>query len=134
MSLMAPAAPDEGIVYPDSDGRPMADNTKQARWMTVLFGNLCALFRDAADVFVAVDLLWYPVRGQPKVRTAPDVMVVFGRRKGDRGSYRQWEEEGVPVTVAFEILSPGNTVPEMADKFAFYEDHGVEEHYIYDPD
>jgi hypothetical protein len=61
-------------------------------------------------------------------------MAVFGRRKGDRGSYRQWEEGGVPVTVAFEVLSPGNTVLEMADKFAFYEDHGVEEYYIYDPD
>jgi Uma2 family endonuclease len=134
MSLMAPAAPVEATVYPDSDGRPRADNSRQARWMTVLFGNLCALFRDTADVFVAMDLLWYPLAGQPEVRTAPDVMVVFGRRKGDRGSYRQWEEGGVPVTVAFEVLSPGNTVLEMADKFAFYEDHGVEEYYIYDPD
>jgi len=131
---MAPAAPAPAIIYPDSDGKPMADNTKQARWITVLFGNLCALFREAADVFVAMDLLWYTVQGYSEIRTAPDVMVVFGRPKGDRGSYKQWEEGGVPVTVAFEILSPGNTVPEMAEKFAFYEDHGVEEYYIYDPD
>src|SRR5438876_11083775 len=47
MSLGAPAAPVTAVNYPDSDGRPMADNTKQARWITVLFGNLCALFRDA---------------------------------------------------------------------------------------
>src|SRR5947209_16123772 len=134
MSLMAPAPPPDAVHYPDGDGKPMADNTKQARWITVLYGNLCALFREAADVFVAMDLLWYAAQGQPEVRTAPDVMVVFGRPKGDRGSYRQWEEGGVPVSVAFEVLSPGNTVPEMADKFAFYEDHGVEEYYIYDPD
>jgi Uma2 family endonuclease len=134
MSLTAPAAPDEGIVYPDSDGRPMADNTKQARWITVLFGNLSALFRDVADVFVAMDLLWYAARGRPEVRTAPDVLVVFGRPKGDRGSYRQWEEGSVPLTVVFEVLSPGNTVPEMAEKFEFYEEYGVEEYYIYDPD
>jgi Uma2 family endonuclease len=134
MSLMAPAAPAEAVTYPDSDGRPMADNTKQARWMTVLFGNLCALFRERADVFIAMDLLWYAAQGHPEIRTAPDVLVVFGRPKGDRGSYRQWEEAGVPVTVAFEVLSPGNTVPEMADKFAFYEDYGVEEYYLYDPD
>jgi hypothetical protein len=134
MSLMAPAAPDEGIVYPDSDGRPMADNTKQARWMAMLYGNLCALYRDVADVFVAMDLLWYAAQGRPSVRTAPDVFVVFGRPKGDRGSYKQWEEGGVPVTVAFEILSPGNTVPEMVEKFEFYEEHGVEEYYIYNPD
>jgi Uma2 family endonuclease len=134
MSQTALATPGEAIDYPDSDGRPMADNTKQARWMTVLFGNLCALFRDATDVFVAMDLLWYAVQGRPEARAAPDVLVVFGRPKGDRGSYRQWEEGGVPVTVVFEVLSPGNTVPEMAEKYAFYEDYGVEEYYIYDPD
>jgi Uma2 family endonuclease len=134
MNLIPPAAAGEGIEYPDSDGKPMAENTKQARWITVLFGNLCALFREAADVFVAMDLFWYAAQGHPEVRTAPDVLVVFGRPKGDRGSYKQWEEAGVPVTVVFEVLSPGNTVPEMADKFAFYEDHGVAEYYIYDPD
>jgi Uma2 family endonuclease len=112
----------------------MADNILQMRWIVVLFGNLAALFRDAADVFVAGNLFWYPVEGGSEVRNAPDVLVVFGRRKGDRGSYKQWEEGGVPVTVAFEILSPGNTYTEMEDKRLFYEEHGVEEYYVYDPD
>ena len=35
-------------------------------------------------------------------------MVVFGRPKGYRGSYRQWEEGGIAPQVVFEILSPGN--------------------------
>ena len=74
------------------------------------------------------------MQGQPEVRNAPDVLVIFGRPKGYRGSYKQWEEDNVPVTVAFEVLSPGNTVTEMADKFAFYEEHGVEEYYLFDPD
>jgi Uma2 family endonuclease len=112
----------------------LAENTKQLRWIVVLYGNLAALFRDAADVFVAADLFWYPVEGEAELRMAPDVLVVFGRPKGDRASYRQWEEGGVPVTVVFEVLSPGNTVAEMAAKLAFYDDHGVEEYYIYDPD
>ncbi len=122
------------IIYPDSDGQPMSDNTKQLRWIVILYDNLAALFRVRADIFVGADLLWYPVEGHPEIRIAPDVLVVFGRPKGDRGSYKQWEEANVPVTVVFEILSPGNTFPEMDDKFAFYEDHGVEEYYIYDPD
>ena len=135
MSLMVPPPPTSvgAIAYPDDDGLPMSDNTKQLRWIVVLYGNLCALFRTAADVFVAGNHLWYPVERQPDIRSAPDVMVVFGRPKGERGSYKQWEEGGVPVTVAFEVLSPGNTVSEMADKFAFYDDHGVEEYYLYDP-
>ncbi len=40
----------------------------------------------------------------------------------------------MPLTVVFEILSPGNTIFEMADKHAFYEEYGVEEYYLYDPD
>jgi Uma2 family endonuclease len=112
----------------------MAENTKQLRWIVVLFGNLCALFQEIADVFVAADLFWYPVEGQADVRTAPDVLVVFGRPKGDRRSYMQWEEGNVPLTVVFEVLSPGNTAQEMDDKLAFYEEHGVEEYYLYDPD
>jgi Uma2 family endonuclease len=130
-----PAVPlPAGIVYPESDGQPMADNTRQLRWIVILFGNLAALFRDRRDVFVAGDLLWYPVEGQPELRIAPDVLVVFGRPKGDRGSYQQWREGDVPLTVVFEILSPKNTVMEMDDKQALYEEYGVEEYYVYDPD
>jgi hypothetical protein len=38
-SILTPGAPGE-IDYPDSDGKPMADNTRQARWITVFHGNL----------------------------------------------------------------------------------------------
>src|SRR5207244_1411280 len=60
--------------------------------------------------------------------------VVFGRPKGDRPSYKQWEEGDVPMTVVFEVLSPKNTPLEMLKKFHFYEEYGVEEYYIYDPE
>ncbi len=72
------------IIYPDSDGQPMADNTKQFRCITTIQGGLDALFKNNTDIFVAGDLLWYPVEGDNKTRLAPDVMVVFGRPKGDR--------------------------------------------------
>ncbi|MGK7890804.1 MAG: Uma2 family endonuclease, partial [Leptolyngbyaceae cyanobacterium] len=100
------------------------------------------LFADQPDVFVAGDLLWYPVQGDNTTRQAPDALVVFGRPKGvcrrhgkaKRGSYQQWKEEDIPPQVVFEILSPGNRPSEMMRKFKFYERHGVEEYYIYDPD
>ena len=121
------------IIYPDSDGQPMADNTKQFQWIVTIKENLEILFASQSNVFVAGDLLWYPVSGET-IRQAPDVLVVFGRPKGHRGSYKQWEEENIPVQVVFEILSPGNTLKEMAKKLRFYERYGVEEYYIYDPD
>jgi Uma2 family endonuclease len=122
------------IVYPDSDGMPMADNTQQFRAIVTIQGNLDALFRDRDDVFVAGDLLWYPVEGRPDIRRAPDVLVAFGRPKGDRSSYRQWEEGGIAPQVVFEVLSPGNTLTEIAAKFEFYDTYGVEEYYVYDPE
>jgi Uma2 family endonuclease len=131
-TFISPARPK--IVYPDRDGQPMSDNTLQFKWIVTIEGGLDALFIDDPNVFVAGDLLWYPVEKKPGIRTAPDVMVVLGRPKGDRGSYMQWEEGGIAPQVVFEILSPGNRAGEMERKFQFYERHGVEEYYIYDPD
>ncbi|ABU59423.1 Uma2 family endonuclease [Roseiflexus castenholzii] len=122
------------IVYPESDGQPMADNTLQFRWIVMLQGNLAALFADRPDVFVAGDLLWYPVEGRPDIRRAPDVLVAIGRPKGDRGAYLQWEEGNQPPQAVFEVLSPGNTLREMARKFEFYNRYGVQEYYLIDPE
>ncbi|MBE9136319.1 Uma2 family endonuclease [Nodosilinea sp. LEGE 07088] len=122
------------VDYPDSDGQPMADNTKQFRWIVVIKENLELLFMDEPEVFVAGDLLWYPVEGDNTIRQAPDVMVALGRPRGDRGSYRQWEEDGIAPQVVFEILSPGNRFGEMLRKLGFYDRYGVDEYYIYDPD
>lgn len=125
---------ERAIVYPDSDGQPMADNTLQFRWIVTIQGGFDALFRDDPNVFVAGDLLWYPVEGRPDIRQAPDTMIVFGRPKGYRGSYIQHREGGVAPQVVFEVLSPGNTPREMTRKLSFYQRHGVEEYYVYDPD
>ena len=121
--------------YPESDGAPMAENTLQFGWIVKIKENLEILFADRADVFVAGDLFWYPV---PDRRVsgpmAPDAMVAFGRPKGPRGSYKQWEEGDIAPQVVFEILSPSNSVRDLKDKLDFYQTYGVDEYYIYDPD
>jgi len=132
--MVIAASRKEQIVYPESDGKPMADNSKQFRWIVTLEGGFEALFRDREDVFVAGDLFWYPVEGRPDIRMAPDVMIVFGRPKGDRPSYMQWEEENIAPQVVFEVLSPSNSLLEMAKKLEFYDRYGVEEYYLYDPE
>jgi len=138
MIAQTPSAPGsiqpKPIDYPDSDGQPMSDNTKQFRWIQTIHSNLAALLADDPQVFVAGDLLWYPVEGDNKTRQAPDVMVVFGVPKGDRGSYMQWRENQIAPQVVFEILSPGNRLTEMLKKQLFYHRYGVEEYYLYDPD
>ncbi len=134
MVTQLPTSPQQDIIYPDSDGQPMADNTKQFELIVLIKKNLDLLFANDPNVFVAGDLLWYPVEGNNKIRVAPDTMVVFGRTKGDRGSYQQWREDNIPPQVVFEILSPGNTVKEMVKKYKLYERYGVEEYYLYDPE
>jgi Uma2 family endonuclease len=122
------------IGYPESDGEPMAQNTLQFLWIVLIYSNLEAIFADESLVFLAGDLFWYPIEGDNRTRLAPDVMVVFGRPKSHRGSYLQWLEDNVAPQVVFEILSPGNRLSEMTQKFQFYDEFGVEEYYIYDPD
>ena len=51
------------VVYPESDGQPMAENTLQFRYIVMIQGGLEALFREDPNVFVAGDLFWYPVEG-----------------------------------------------------------------------
>lgn len=122
------------IIYPESDGKPMADNTKQFELIVEIKKGLDLLFINDPQVFVAGDLFWYPVEGQSKIVTAPDVMVAMGRPKGDRGSYKQWEEDNIAPQVVFEILSPSNNRAEMSKKLLFFERYGVEEYYLYDPE
>src|SRR5439155_8780397 len=112
----------------------MADNTTQYEYMVTIKGGLDGLFRDDPNIFVAGNLFWYPVEGHPEIRVAPDVMVVIGRPKGPRGSYRQWEEGGIAPQVVFEIHSPSNRPGEMSRKAMFYNRYGVEEYYLFDPD
>jgi Uma2 family endonuclease len=119
--------------YPDSDGEPMSDNTLQFECIVTIKGGLEAQFRDDPNVFVAGDLLWYPVEGDPTIRMGPDVLTAFGRPKGYRGSYQQWLEGRIAPQVVFEVLSPGNRFAEMLRKFQFYDRYGVEEYYLYDP-
>ncbi len=121
------------VNYPDCDGRAMADNTLQDDWMDTIKGGLTVLFRDDPDVFVASNLMWYPVEGRNRRRLAPDAMVIFGRPKGYRGSYIQHREAGIPPQVVFEIWSPGNRRRVMDYKRQFYERHGVEEYYLFEP-
>jgi len=64
----------------------------------------------------------------------PEFPVELARRSSRRGWYKQWEESNIPPQVVFETLSPGNRPGELDRKFRFYQQYGVLEYYIYDPD
>jgi Uma2 family endonuclease len=132
--MTSASSADLDLQFPDSNGKPMADNTEQYRWIVIIKENLEILFSDCPDVFIAGDLLWYPIRSRLIAPVAPDVMVAFGRPKGRRGSYKQWQEDNIPPQVVFEIRSPSNDAEETDRKLEFYDTYGVEEYYLYNPD
>lgn len=133
MNAILSTAP-KPIVYPESDGQPMAENTVQYQYIVTIKEGLDTEYRQDPLVFVAADLFWYPVEGNPTIRVAPDVMVAFGRPKGHRRSYLQWLEGNLAPQVVFEIQSPGNRLAELLAKFQFYEMYGAQEYYLFNPD
>src|SRR5271157_2398373 len=99
MSAPTKVLPAEETEYPDSDGLAMSDNTRQFACIVYIKEGHEVVYEDQLDIFVAGDLLWYPVEGHPEIRAAPDTMLAFGRPKGYRGSYMQWREGNVAPQV-----------------------------------
>ena len=67
------------VSYPDSDGQPMSDNTKQFHWIVYIKLGCEALFKHDSNVFIAGDLLWYPVEGSSTTRAARTGTAAIGQ-------------------------------------------------------
>ncbi|HUF62863.1 MAG TPA: Uma2 family endonuclease, partial [Verrucomicrobiales bacterium] len=118
--------------YPSDNGELMSNDTLHFEWILFIYDAIREALRDRENVFTACDLLWYPVEGRPDISRAPDTMVVFGRPKGHRPCWKQWEEDGIGPQFVVEVASKSNTEEEFREKLAFYEQHGVLECLIYD--
>ncbi|TAG89304.1 MAG: Uma2 family endonuclease [Oscillatoriales cyanobacterium] len=128
-----PQSPDKSkIIYLDDNGELMSNNTELFRLIVEIKENLELVFANDPNVFVAGDLLWYPVEGNNKLSQAPDIMVVFGIPKGYRGSYQQWLENDIAPQVVFEIWSE-DSICLLTNRFHFFKRYGVEEYYFYNP-
>lgn len=121
------------LIYPESDGKPIAEHDLQYFWIAALRYGFEEAFAERDDVYIASDLFWYPIKGRSDISVAPDVLVVFGRHKGIRGSYLQWAEENIAPQVVWEVMSQSNTMREMLKKRNFYKQYGCLEYYLYDP-
>ena len=120
------------IVYPESDGKPMAETDVHIDALIYLREALKDHFRDMPQVYVAGNLLLYYEEGDPTACVAPDVFVVQGVAKHERRTYKLWEE-GVAPAAVFEITSRGSRLEDLGTKRALYAMLGVEEYFLYDP-
>lgn len=120
------------IVYPDSDGRPVAESDFQLIPLIYALDALKAYFQSREDVYVAGDMFVYYEEGNPKAVVAPDVFVVLGAPKGNRHSYRLWKEPKAPDFV-LEITSKSTRSEDQGVKRGVYAFLGVQEYWQYDP-
>lgn len=120
------------IHYPESDGKPMGETDVHIDAMIYLREALRDHFRDDPQIYVAGNMLLYYEEGNPAACVAPDVFVVQGVAKGERRTYRLWDE-GQPPAVVFEITSRGSRLEDLGTKRAVYAMLGVREYFLYDP-
>ena len=119
--------------YPSSDGKPMAETDWHRKLLMELLQIINHHFREHDDVYVSGDLLIYYKMGDNTKSVAPDVFVVRGVAKKERGTYLTWEESHPPDFV-LELASPSTVRHDLTTKKDLYASVlKVKEYYIYDP-
>jgi Uma2 family endonuclease len=123
----------EEIYYPESDGKPMAETDIHAKLLMYLISSLRIFFTERENVYVTGNIMFYYEEGSLHDVVSPDVMVFFGVPKGDRTSYKSWEENDVMPSVVIELASRSTWHKDRTEKRELYEMLGVKEYYIFNP-
>jgi Uma2 family endonuclease len=123
--------PNPDIFYPSSDGEPLAESYDHLYVIMTTLAMLLAHLKGQQATVLADQFLYY-AQGFPRLRVAPDVMVIFDVEPGGRDNYKIWEEGRVP-SVIFEMTSPGTRNKDDVEKKHLYESLGVTEYWQFDP-
>ncbi len=111
----------------------MAETDTHRKLILYLTSCLEIFFAERENIYVTGNIMFYYLEGEPTEVISPDVMVCFGIPKGDRTSYKTWEEKDVVPSVVIELSSRGTWRKDRVEKKALYEMLGVKEYYIFNP-
>lgn len=121
------------IVYPDSDGKPVAETDVYIDLTLSVRERLKARYEGREDVYAAGNLMVYYEEGDPSVCLAPDGFVAFGVHSRNRRSFKTWVE-GVFPAVVFEFTSESTRNEDLGHKLEVYRDiWRVREYFLFDP-
>ena len=121
------------LVYPESDGEPMAETGRHVRLLLDMIETIDWHFRDAPDVHVCGNMFLYYEEGNPRKVISPDVFMVRGVSKKDLRTYKTWEQQPY-LDFVLELASPSTYTKDFNEKKTIYEKIlRVKEYYIYDP-
>ena len=121
------------LVYPESDGEPMAESPKHQQVMIDCMDILRSHFHGFADVYIGGNMMLYYEEGNPRKSISPDVFMVRGLSKKELRTYKTWEQ---PPTLDFvlEVASPSTYTRDFNEKMEIYAKIlRVKEYCIYDP-
>jgi Uma2 family endonuclease len=127
----AKKVPNPDIFYPSSDGEPLAESYDHLYVIMTTLAMLLAHLKGQQATVLADQFLYY-VQEFPRLRVAPDVMVIFGVEPGGRENYKIWEEGHVP-SVIFEMTSLDTRSNDDVEKKDLYQSLGVTEYWQFDP-
>ncbi len=122
---------DTNIEYPSADGEPVAETYIYLYAILTTLEVLKQYLADRQATVLANQFLYY-AQGFPRLRVAPDVMVIFDVQPGGRDNYKVWEEGQVPQVV-FEMTSKGTQKQDQEQKKLLYEQLGILEYWLFDP-
>jgi Uma2 family endonuclease len=121
------------LVYPESDGEPMAESGRHVRLLLDMIETIDRHFQDAPDVHVCGNMFLYYEEGNPRKVLSPDVFMVRGVSKKELRTYKTWEQQPY-LDFVLELASPSTYAKDFNEKKAIYEQIlRVKEYYIYDP-
>ncbi len=119
------------IIYPESDGKPMAEADLHIEEIIRMRHILKAHFAERPDVYVSGNIMMYYEEDVIQSSVSPDILVTFGIGKKRRRTYKTWEE-GKPPDFVMEFSSRGTYRDHLNDKVELYAKIGISEYFLYD--
>ena len=129
-----PYAPTETTdLYPESDGKPMADTDLHLYWIKRVQDMLETYFSQNPEVYISGNIMMYDVEGPMRTAVSPDILVAFGLGQKFRRTYKVWEE-GKPPDFVMEFSSKRTYQNDLDEKMALYARMNIPDYFLYDPD
>ena len=120
-------------LYPESDGKPIADSDFHYYWIMWMRDVLNRHFAQNPEIYISGSLLMYDIEGPMRTPISPDILVCFGIGRGFRRTYKVWEE-GKPPDFVMEFPSERTYRNDLEEKMALYARMEIPEYFLYDLD
>ena len=122
---------DDAIIYPHTDGEPMAVSDLHRQSLIWTLQALETHFAQNPNVYVSGDIFVYYREGEPRKSISPDVLVCFGINPKLRKTYKTWEEGKAPDFV-MEFSSESTYEKDLNEKMDIYASLEIQDYFLYD--